>query len=570
MTTAPPPMQRSESERRPDFSMNRQFVHLDDVQRPLRIGIICSNGEIPRYASQIVADIEASNFAEIACIIDWPKSDGRQRPRQSLLYWLYRHLIDNVDETDADPLAPEPLRPRDGAAEFSCPRIDAANGNPVAMRKRLQGMALDVILNFATPEANKPLEAAAKDGIWFYRLANEDIDGRGDTLIDDVLRNPSNTAPVMLLRHQAGQPRPQLLYQARYALTLSLSASLNRFAPYHGSSWFVIKKLAGLASGRQLVTLGRTDATPPPSRGPGNLRILRFLLRRLRGALPRIPALLRHRKPVVDWKIGLRRSAHPLLDENATIALGQFRWLRSPPGRFWADPFLLRHDDRLWLFFEEYDRLHDKGHIACAEVRDDGSIGPVFTVLEKPWHLSYPQVFSVDGEVYMVPESVEHQTVDLYRARRFPHDWVHEKQLLDVAVVDATLHHHDGQWWMFASPMTVPGHAPVTCLWRADALTGEWRVVPTATVSSDVHHARNAGAVIRHHGKLYRVSQDCSARYGAALWFNRIEQWDQHHYREQPEKRIGSESLSGLSGIHSYNRLGDVEVIDGRFETLLP
>jgi hypothetical protein len=107
---------------------------------------------------------------------------------------------------------------------------------------------------------------------------------------------------------------------------------------------------------------------------------------------------------------------------------------------------------------------------------------------------------------------------------------------------------------------------PLSLDWQ---LTGEWKVAARFNVSNDVHYARNAGTVFKHRGRLYRVSQDCSSRYGAALWFNHIEHWDQQHYTEQPYKRIGSESVAGLSGIHSYNRAGDLEVIDGRFEIFL-
>lgn len=550
-------------EPRPDFSMNRQFLRLPKVSRPLRIGIVCSDGKIPRYARQIVADIEACNFARLACIVAWPAATKPPpSPRRSLLYWLYDRLLEPAAQTDHDP-----LQRVEFTAETACPVLTADGRSRQTVERQLREQRLDVLLNFASAEASQWLAQTARHGVWFYRLDAQEIDGNGEPLVRKVLEDPANTAHIMLLAQRGGEAA--VLREARFALTLSLSASENRYAPYFGSTWFVIEQLAALASQGKLRPRRMTKHSLPAPPGPGNGQIVRYLGRRLRGIVPRLPSLLRHRKPAVDWKIALRRAAYPLPEENANIALGQFRWLQSPPGRFWADPFLLRHDGRLWLFFEEYDRDRGKGHIACTEVDANGNPGTPVTVLEKPWHLSYPQVFELDGTIYMIPESVEHQTVDLYRARHFPDDWVHEKQLLDVAVVDATLHRHNGRWWMFASPMAVPGHAPVTCLWTADELTGEWKIASNLCVSDDVRHARNAGAVFRHQGRLYRVSQDCSARYGSALWFNRIEQWDDDHYREHPAKRIGGEPVAGLSGIHSYNRIGDLEVIDGRFETFV-
>ena len=86
-------------EPRPDFSMNRQFLRLPKVSRPLRIGIVCSDGKIPRYARQIVADIKACNFARVTCVISWPAATkSPPSPRRSLLYWLYDRLLARMEK----------------------------------------------------------------------------------------------------------------------------------------------------------------------------------------------------------------------------------------------------------------------------------------------------------------------------------------------------------------------------------------------------------------------------------------------------------------------------------------
>jgi acetyl-CoA acetyltransferase len=85
-------------------------------------------------------------------------------------------------------------------------------------------------------------------------------------------------------------------------------------------------------------------------------------------------------------------------------------------------------------------------------------------------------------------------------------------------------------------------------------------------VSSDVRVARCAGAIIdRGDGRLLRPSQDCAGIYGRALVFNEIRRLDDAGYEETPVMRIGADCASGLSGVHTYNRAGRWEVIDGRF-----
>jgi hypothetical protein len=49
------------------------------------------------------------------------------------------------------------------------------------------------------------------------------------------------------------------------------------------------------------------------------------------------------------------------------------------------------------------------------------------------------------------------------------------------------------------------------------------------------------------------------------LVFNEIRRLDAAGYEETPIMRIGADAASGLSGVHTYNRAGRWEVIDGRF-----
>ncbi|MGH1560227.1 glucosamine inositolphosphorylceramide transferase family protein [Caulobacter segnis] len=42
---------------------------------------------------------------------------------------------------------------------------------------------------------------------------------------------------------------------------------------------------------------------------------------------------------------------------------------------------------------------------------------------QEPWHLSYPQVFEADGEIWMLPEAYRSGALTLYRAAAFPDVW---------------------------------------------------------------------------------------------------------------------------------------------------
>lgn len=65
-----------------------------------------------------------------------------------------------------------------------------------------------------------------------------------------------------------------------------------------------------------------------------------------------------------------------------------------------ADPFLLRRDDKLYMFYETKSTEQQKGQIGVAVSSDGGmSFQHQAVVLDLPWHLSYPFVFEHNGQV---------------------------------------------------------------------------------------------------------------------------------------------------------------------------
>lgn len=76
--------------------------------------------------------------------------------------------------------------------------------------------------------------------------------------------------------------------------------------------------------------------------------------------------------------------------------------------------------------------------------------------------------------------------------------------------------------------------------------------------------ARGAGELLEHEGRLLRPAQDCAGAYGRALVFNEITALDEHHYAERLYRRVATAPGSKLFGVHTYNRAGDWEAVDGR------
>ena len=119
-------------------------------------------------------------------------------------------------------------------------------------------------------------------------------------------------------------------------------------------------------------------------------------------------------EPPREWSIGLYRGESPLELEPA----GPNPVLKAADlgidASFVADPFLLRRDGRLFLFFEAWRRGTGQGDLCWAERDAAGAWRYAGVALDEPFHLSYPFVFEHEGEVFMIPESRSQGDVRLY------------------------------------------------------------------------------------------------------------------------------------------------------------
>jgi hypothetical protein len=186
-------------------------------------------------------------------------------------------------------------------------------------------------------------------------------------------------------------------------------------------------------------------------------------------------------------------------------------------------------------------------------------------VLDPGCHSSYPFVFAYRGEMWMVPETCAVATVDLYRASRFPDRWVKEATLLsDIVASDATLFEHGGCWWMLATVRGETGcYSDVLHAWSADQPGGPWRAHKRNPLLIDIASARPAGHVVRRGGNLIRPVQNCRDGYGTALGLARITRLDDEGFDQSVDTILRPGPSWPGRRLHTLNRAGRLECIDG-------
>jgi hypothetical protein len=279
------------------------------------------------------------------------------------------------------------------------------------------------------------------------------------------------------------------------------------------------------------------------------------------------------RRPRSDfWQVGIVPVPIAEVDA-ASLAAARERitWLPDAgPWRYLADPFGLARGDALHVFVEAYDYRTKRACIERHEfARSDRVWRGKTVVLDRPFHLSYPQVFEHEGETWMVPESYQADEIALYRATDDSlNTWERECALLGgLPGADASLIEHEGRWWMFYT-LVGPGGRDQRELHvaHAPALAGPWTPLPSNPVRVSRDGARPAGRpFVGRDGVLTLPVQDSSTGYGSATRLLRFPVLSP----ALVSLEAGSERLTGdlvssshTAGLHTLSACGELTLID--------
>lgn len=303
--------------------------------------------------------------------------------------------------------------------------------------------------------------------------------------------------------------------------------------------------------------------TDRPARAPVPFSAARLLKAKARRLAARLLKPVRRGGAIRHWNIALRHSDLP--PDVRHFDLAAYAPLPVDPATFYADPFVFERNGRTFLFAEAYPYAAGKGHLVCAEVDDEGQVGPFRPILDRPWHLSYPYVFEHGGEIYLAPEGSTHGGVEIHRATAFPWEWTLGHHLLpDWPLVDATLFEHEGRLWLLAGAAT-PGGSDWDELyaWHAPALAGPWTPHTLNPIKSDCRSARPGGRPLRLGGRLLRPAQRCERHYGEALAWLEIRTLTPDAF-EEVEIALWRADGEAVSGPHGADLGAGLRAVDYR------
>lgn len=265
------------------------------------------------------------------------------------------------------------------------------------------------------------------------------------------------------------------------------------------------------------------------------------------------------------WRVGWRETGKDSVWRNGSLDGSPWHVIPDPRDHFYADPFPVAWQGRRMIFFEDLDHRTGKGIIAAVEADAASATGPAIPILEEPWHLSYPFLMEHAGALWMIPESSANRTVDLYRCTRFPDRWEKHATLLSgIEAADATIIHHGGRFWMFATVRDGAGaYSDTLHLFHSEKLDRDWRPHPANPVLIDARAARPAGAMHIQDGKLWRPAQVCDRFYGAGLALAEVTQLDEQGFAQTVRHVLTPGPAWPGRRLHTLNEAAGIACIDG-------
>jgi hypothetical protein len=545
------------------------------MKEKLKIGILLNKTTIPSWEFHILKELSNSDFAKIVLLIRNKSkylSEGKRKWslvntvfellekadkrifKEKLDYNLQKDVTDllkDVSEIDIYP-----------GNDFS---NDSFNMHAISEIKKLN---LDIIIKFGFHILKGDVLKIPKYGIWTYSIDDYTLNNIINSGFWEVIRNhPVTCSNLAILKENSDEKK---VIFSSWESTCSYSININRNRVFWRSTLFIPRIMNGLhkygdnylsslENKYNLAGINKESLSQTPSFLTASRDILNYIIVAAKQIYKKV-----FYTDSFNWQLSFNI-------ENGNIGystnFSSFKKLLSPKGIFWADPFVIAKNDHYYIFVEEFIYRKNKAHISVLKLDDTGNLLSSERIIERPYHMSYPFVFMIDGTYYMIPETSKNRTIELYKCSDFPYKWEFDRNIMEnISAVDTTLLYYENKWWLFTSldqTDNISGSSTELFLFYADNIFSDnWKSHPCNPIVSDVRKARPAGKLFIHEDKIYRPAQDCSVRYGKGFSLNQITKLTDTEYNETVFSKVEPLWDKKLKGTHTFNFDKDFTIID--------
>ena len=286
------------------------------------------------------------------------------------------------------------------------------------------------------------------------------------------------------------------------------------------------------------------------------------------------------------WQLGLRLGCMKMMGYEGVftcayrnITAGEMGYTLLPySSEYWyADPLPYVRNGKVYVFMEAFDREKHLGRIAYSELAENGW-GNVHLVISEKFHLSFPMIFEMNGNIYMLPETSTAQRQMLYRCIEFPDRWEKTAELFpgERLVDSVIIKKENNKVTVLASECDTENALRARfvlfdLIFEGNSCCAVMHDSFNRVQKYEYYH-RNAGKITR--GGLLPLQRSTAAIYGYALMFiNAHDCIEKLHtvgdiaYSKSEKELLPSEiKMNGRTvrpiGTHTYSENSGFEIID--------
>lgn len=263
-----------------------------------------------------------------------------------------------------------------------------------------------------------------------------------------------------------------------------------------------------------------------------------------------------------DWRLAIREFYEETPVYFNTFEKIEYVKLASKEGHWCADPFICRDNGHTYIFCEYYIKKINKGAIAACEYKK-GEACEMKIIIQQAYHMSYPCLFKYEKDFYMIPETADNRTIELYRAKNFPYEWELIKVLKeDIRCVDTTVFDYNNK--LYAIGYKLNEIKSRVCVFHLDMTKRSLELVEEFLCHNS---GRPSGSIFNVNGKLIRPTQISKNKYGEGIAFMEIVSVKEPFYCENQLLELRGKDIfikgeKRIDRVHTTNRLDNMEIID--------
>lgn len=548
------------------------------MKKKLKIGILINNYSIPNWAFKTIEQINNSYYSEIVLVVK-NNSKNKKTPffkkinskLKSILYVLYRKLDRIIYKNKISAFNLKDIRTIVKTPEIVINPIQSKfrDSIPAEYIKSIKNYRVDIFLRLGFRILTGDILKISNYGVWSFHHGDNDVNRGGPPGVWEVINGWHETGVTLQILNE-NLDAGTVLYKS-FSLTKYESVNRNINNIYLKAISFIplkIKELYDIGADNFFKNVEGKNNHPKfysnyLFKSPKNGEMTRFFLKVLYKKIYGIYYKIFYKD---QWTLLYKFDA----SKDISRSFYKFKKILPPKDRFWADPHVIKSKDKYYIFIEELIYKEKKGFISVIEIEPNGRYKDPVKVLEKDYHLSYPFVFEDGGSYYMIPESKENRTIDLYKSSSFPFKWDFKKTIINnIQAVDSTIYFYNKKYWLFTNVITNNGassHDELFLYHSSELVSNEWVSHPMNPIVSDVKKARPAGNLFMFNDNLYRPSQNCSKNYGYGMKINLILKLTESLYEEKVVDSIFPNWDKNLFATHTLASCNNLTVIDGCFK----